>query len=62
MHTRPGGIASEPSPLGAMCQIIKTAKGELVVTGDPALLQECFESDPGQWLRNLALTTEESNG
>ncbi len=51
-----------PQPIGAMCTVIKTSEGELVVTGDESLLQEAFETRPGQWLRNLALTKEERNG
>ena len=57
-----GGNYAPPSITGAMCTIVKTSENELVVTGDEKLLQEVFETDPGQWLRNLALTKEESNG
>ena len=41
--------------VGGVCSIVKTNKGEFVISGDSDLLQEVFESRPEQWLRCMAL-------
>lgn len=54
-----GQVPAPPNPIGSVCTLIRTGEGELVITGDESLLQEVFETKPGQWLRNLALTKDE---
>lgn len=51
-----GTSNSQPStPIGSVCTVYKTSKGQFVISGDHALLRDYFETDPEQWLRCLAL-------
>lgn len=55
-------MRSPPQDEGATVALMRTGKGEFVITGDISVLRAYFEASPEQWLRCLALKGESKDG